>query len=172
MKVLNSGTLQDAFIRCNEYGHYKVDIILQTGEDVMNFADEIRHILDIGGIPNVDKLTRSGNHIIRIVFKNKSTVEVMPVTSVADIRGIRYHELLYDESVIMSEEVYDILRNRMVPFRSGAYESIDGEPADEKSRLIDTFRKSFNRHAKQMFGEAPVESKELDSFLNSFVINS
>ncbi len=164
MKVLNSSTLQDAFIRCSKYSHYKVDIILQTSKDVMNFADEIKSLFETNSLPGVYRITSAKYHIFRITFKNESTIEVVPATDM-HMRGIRYHELLYDDSVIMSEEVHDILISRMVPFKSEAYKIIDVEPMDEKSRLIDTFCRS-------LFGETPCESEELDSFLSSFVINS
>lgn len=98
-----------------------------------------------------------------IDFKNGSRIELITLTD--NTRGKKCNEVIYESGVdITDDRVRGLLQCMLVPYRCGAYESMDGRPLTDASRMIDGLRRY------ERYKEAAQRSEELDEFLGSFSI--
>ena len=167
MEVLNNNSLCEALVRCNDNKNYKAIIAFENLENASDFASELSELHKTAHIPGVDKVLVSKHYSIpsRINFKNGSRIEVITMDE-SNIRGGRKcNEVIYEDRIdITNNYVRGLLRSMLVPYRRGAYESMDGHPTTDAARMIDGLRKY------ERYKEAAQRSEELDEFLGSFSI--
>lgn len=163
MEVLNTNSFCEALVRCNDNKNYKAVIAFARRADIKDFVEELVKMHKATSIPGVDKVFTSGLGTSRINFKNGSRIELITLTENA--RGIKCNEVIYESEInIEDHHLCDILKCMLVPYRCGAYESIDGHPTTKGARIIDGLRKY------ERYKEAAQRSEELDEFLGSFSI--
>ena len=163
MEVLNTNSLCEALVRCNDNKNYKAVIAFARRVDAKDFAEELAEMHKATSIPGVDKVFASGLGTSRINFKNGSRIELITLTDNA--RGIKCNEVIYESEInIEDQRLRGILQRMLVPYRCGAYESMDGRPTTDAAKMIDGLRKY------ERYKEAAQRSEELDEFLGSFSI--
>ena len=164
MEVLNTNSFCEALVRCNDNKNYKAVIAFARRADAKDFAEELDEMHKATSIPGVDNVVTSGLGTSRIInFKNGSRIELITLTDNA--RGIKCNEFIYESEInIEDHRLRGILQCMLVPYRFGAYESMDGHPTTKAARIIDGLRKY------ERYKEAAQRSEELDEFLGSFSI--
>lgn len=163
MEVLNSTSLCEALVRCNDNKNYKAIIAFTTRADAKDFVRELLELHRDTSIPGIDRVFVGGIGDSRINFKNGSRIELITLTDNA--RGKKCNEVIYESKVdITDDRVRGLLQCMLVPYRCGAYESMDGRPLTDASRMIDGLRRC------ERYKEAAQRSEELDEFLGSFSI--
>lgn len=163
MELLSNISLSAALVRCNDNKNYKVIIAFANTEDEIEFAQELAAIRKVTAIPGINGVFIGGIGGSRINFTNGSRIELITITERA--RGNRCNEVIYESSIdIEDNRVRSMLQRMLVPYRCGAYESIDGHPTTDAARMIDGLREY------ERYKEASQRSEELDEFLGSFSI--
>lgn len=163
MEVLNNTSLCEALVRCNDNKNYKAIIAFATLADAKDFARELFELHRDTSIPGIDRVFVGGIGGSRINFTNGSRIELITLTDNA--RGKKCNEVIYESGVdITDDRIRGLLQCMLVPYRCGAYESMDGRPLTDASRMIDGLRRY------ERYKEAAQRSEELDEFLGSFSI--
>lgn len=147
MKRLNGKTLQEALITCNRHKNYKVIIVFDTVLHAIDFASEIDDTHRLDPIPGVTEINCGASEIS---FHNGS--EIMMVSVKECPRVTVCHEVILDDTICETNlNAYPMLKP--VPYRDDGF-------MDE---LI--ARDALERHQNRLSSY-----KQLDDFLNSFVI--
>lgn len=161
MKVLNNTSLCEAMVHCNDNKNYKAIIAFATSADAKDCAMELLEFHRYNSIPGIDRVFVSSIGSSSINFKNGSRIELITLTDNA--RGKKCNEVIYESGVDITDgRVRGLLQCMLVPYRCGAYESMDGHPLTDASRMIDGLRQY------ERYKEATQRSEELDEFLGSF----
>lgn len=162
MKRLSSQTFADAMMLCSKNSHYKVCVVFDDRSAMTEFLDELR---EAGNIPNVRRAITHRTDYGRLDFFNGSMIEIIPGTA-SNIRSRRCNRIItsgdFDMEILAHMERIELPHRRnMLVDESPFY---IGMPHLNRTNWV----LSEDTSLAESFDDG---SKELDTFLDSFIID-
>lgn len=165
MQSLTSQTFAEAMTLCGEHIHYKVCVVFDTRESMIEFIAELRKI---GNIPNVRRAITRRTDYGRLEFFNGSILEIIPGTE-NNLRNRRCNQLIV--SGVFDRELQEYMERIIVPYRTTESTAeqffntaLFGMRAQQKTDWVS----SNDNLPVEPFEET---SEELDAFLDSFTVS-
>lgn len=93
METLTAGTLTTVLTHCRDYPDWCAVIVVRDNSRMREFLKSMKECLNDTSDDDVVSISRSGN----IKFKNGSIIRT--VLSDSRARGIRCHEVIYDDKI-------------------------------------------------------------------------
>lgn len=148
MEILNSESLCNVFMHCNNNSKYMAIIVFRQLNDASECVRALCETHKSEKIPGVDSFVIGRLCTSKINFKNGSRIEFITVGETT--RGRRCNEILYNIDVdIEDTDTRCSLQQMLVPYRYGLYNENSGKSeevatnAEFHDETLDEFLKSF-----------------------------
>lgn len=165
MQSLTSQTFTEAMTLCCEHNHYKVCVVFDNREAMIEFIAELR---EIGNIPNVRRAIVRRTDYGRLEFFNGSIIEII-IGRENSLRGRKCNQLIV--SGVFGREIQPYMKQMIVPYRateSTQERIIDAALFGLRTRQKTAWESSNDDLPAEHFEES---SEELDAFLDSFAVS-